>query len=534
MSEKGQKTSTYSGTSTTNESVDPTTLARQGQLWTSANALPSTYTPYGGEGVAGINGQQQTGFDQVRQYAQSAQPGIDKAMGMIASYTPQQVTAAQAGYAPTINPTMIGNLGFTPANIGASTVTAQAFPDADLSKYMNPFINNVVNTTANDIDRQRQMAIASGQAQATAAGAFGGSRHGVSDSLTNDAALRQAASTDAALRSAGYTQAQQIISGDQNRKLAADQGNQSAALSAAIADANAKQAAAQLGLTGKMADQRADLDAKTTNATLGSQVGMYNAGQQNTVGVANMNAGLEGAQINNTAARTLGDLAASRQTAGLQGANANYQAGLAQQQTQQKQDDFNYGQWLNQQQFPYQYQSWLSNFTGTPGRTSTTTDNSTRVETGGGGNPFGQALNAAQGIKNFLGGGSGGGNYSPYQLQRAGGVQAPTPGVTPGSTQYPSTGGGGLPQSGGSDIGGWYGDGSFPWDFGNTTSLDRPGGYGGSQMPGGYNPYDPSFFGNPVTWGSSDTSTPQSPGGYRGQNPANQNDPYFIPAFWGI
>jgi hypothetical protein len=44
-------------------------------------------------------------------------------------------------------------------------------------------------------------------ARATAARAFGGSRQGVVSGMTNEAALRQAATTGAQLRSAGFTQA---------------------------------------------------------------------------------------------------------------------------------------------------------------------------------------------------------------------------------------------------------------------------------------------------------------------------------------
>ena len=61
--------------------------------------------------------------------------------------------------------------------------------------------------TQADIERQRQMAINSMGDQAQAAHAYGGSRHGVADALTNEAAFRQGGLLSAQLRSQGFTTA---------------------------------------------------------------------------------------------------------------------------------------------------------------------------------------------------------------------------------------------------------------------------------------------------------------------------------------
>ena len=55
----------------------------------------------------------------------------------------------------------------------------------NVSAYMNPYTQNVIDNTQNDIERQRQMTINNMGAAATRANAFGGSRQGVAEGVTN-------------------------------------------------------------------------------------------------------------------------------------------------------------------------------------------------------------------------------------------------------------------------------------------------------------------------------------------------------------
>jgi hypothetical protein len=87
------------------------------------------------------------------------------------------------------------NLGMTP------------FGAADIAKFYNPYQEQVVQGALGDIERTRQMQEQANMAQATRARAFGGSRQGVVSGMTNEAALRQAATTGAQLRSAGFNTA---------------------------------------------------------------------------------------------------------------------------------------------------------------------------------------------------------------------------------------------------------------------------------------------------------------------------------------
>lgn len=103
--------------------------------------------------------------------------------------------------------------GITTAGAGAAqgmqfTPMAVTPPNQQaIQGYMNPYESQVVEQSLADIERSRQMAQNVGGAQATAAGAFGGSRHGIAQAETDRAFAEQAARTASGLRQAGYGQA---------------------------------------------------------------------------------------------------------------------------------------------------------------------------------------------------------------------------------------------------------------------------------------------------------------------------------------
>jgi hypothetical protein len=79
-----------------------------------------------------------------------------------------------------------------------------------VQKYMNPYEQEVIQGTLGDIERARQGQISAEGAAATAAKAFGGSRQGVTRSLVDEAALRNATNAVAQLRQTGFAQAQNL------------------------------------------------------------------------------------------------------------------------------------------------------------------------------------------------------------------------------------------------------------------------------------------------------------------------------------
>jgi hypothetical protein len=105
-------------------------------------------------------------------------------------------------------------MGFQPAMVSGTGYTAGQVGSTNLSPYMNPYTQNVVNTTLSDLDRQRQMAQQQNRASAAAAGAFGGSRQGLVEAETNRGFADVAARTAAGLQQQGFLNAQQMAGQD--------------------------------------------------------------------------------------------------------------------------------------------------------------------------------------------------------------------------------------------------------------------------------------------------------------------------------
>jgi hypothetical protein len=78
------------------------------------------------------------------------------------------------------------------------------FDASSIQEFMNPYESEVIQNTLGDIEKSRMMAANQVANQASAAKAFGGSRYGVQQSLTDQAALEQAARTSAQMRREGY------------------------------------------------------------------------------------------------------------------------------------------------------------------------------------------------------------------------------------------------------------------------------------------------------------------------------------------
>ena len=84
------------------------------------------------------------------------------------------------------------------------------FTGQEIGGFMNPYTQEVIDRSLGDIEASRQMQDLRDRQAATQARAFGGSRQGVQASLTNAAALKQAADLSANLRNQGYGQAAQL------------------------------------------------------------------------------------------------------------------------------------------------------------------------------------------------------------------------------------------------------------------------------------------------------------------------------------
>jgi len=81
---------------------------------------------------------------------------------------------------------------------------------ATMLKYSNPYETGVIDTNLADIERSRLLAQNNMGAQATAANAFGGSRHGIAEAETNRGFADRAAAMSGQLRQQGYNTSQQM------------------------------------------------------------------------------------------------------------------------------------------------------------------------------------------------------------------------------------------------------------------------------------------------------------------------------------
>jgi len=128
--------------------------------------------------------------------------------------TPQPIPAQPAPF--NVNQAASGALQ---GAIGGTQQAMQA--PLNVGAYMNPYQQEVIDRTQQDIERQRQMAMNTLGAQATAARAFGGSRQGVAEGVLGGEYGRMGADIAAQQRQAGYTQAMDAAMRDRAARAAA-------------------------------------------------------------------------------------------------------------------------------------------------------------------------------------------------------------------------------------------------------------------------------------------------------------------------
>lgn len=128
-------------------------------------------------------------------------------------------------------------------------VQAGQMAGADLSAYTNPYEQQVVQQTQDDMMRAQQIQQNLSDYQMGAAGGFGGSRHGIADAESNRAFYDRMGATTGQLRQAGFQNAQQQAQADLNRQYQADTFNVGAGERTAQ---RAIQAGNQLGSMGNL------------------------------------------------------------------------------------------------------------------------------------------------------------------------------------------------------------------------------------------------------------------------------------------
>ena len=179
--------------------------------------------------MAGAGNPAQTGNNVFQQSSGALTSGINAAQGT-AQFQGQQVGT---------------DFGYTPDDVMQQTAS-------NIGTFMNPYTQQVIDTSMADLERQRQMQMNQIGAQATQAGAFGGSREGVAQALTNEAFARQGGQLASGLRQQGFetalSTAGQGALANQQARARAEEFGQGTTLDAQRANQQAAQQAANLRL----------------------------------------------------------------------------------------------------------------------------------------------------------------------------------------------------------------------------------------------------------------------------------------------
>ena len=153
---------------------------------------------------------------------------LNSGKGGTSTATPAPAGAQPATPAPQYAPVAPQQQGFNVNQASASALqgalgsTQRAMQGPlNIGAYANPYTSAVIDRTQQDIERQRQMAMNTLGAQATAANAFGGSRQGVAEGVMAGEYGRMAGDIAAQQRQANYSQALQAAMADRQARLGA-------------------------------------------------------------------------------------------------------------------------------------------------------------------------------------------------------------------------------------------------------------------------------------------------------------------------
>jgi hypothetical protein len=288
--------------------------AYQNAVTTGTNAAQQPYPVYPGSLVAGFTPMQQAGFANINNAAGLAQPYISQAANLINASTSGINPASTVG--SYLNPDLSSQ--FLSPGAGLAATAGQGINPLSgqfgVQNFMSPYTQNVVSSLENVQNQQNAIQQEQLAGQAAGAGAWGGDRAQIAQSvLAGQQALGNAPAIANALQS-GYGQALNAAmqTGTTNAQLALGAG----------------------GLYGQLG---------------GLGQGAYNTALQTGLGSQEANAWLASQGAFGMA--NLGNMA---QNLGLSGANAQLQAGGLQQQLAQEELNVPYSQWQAATAYPFQ------------------------------------------------------------------------------------------------------------------------------------------------------------------------------------
>jgi len=261
---------------------------------------PTTIKPYQpfssdpGKYFAGFQPLQENAFRQIGQLGTA--PQLDAASGIAGlagsralgtGYDAGQFSAQQAN-APQLNQYQMGP---------AQQVGTQDYTGQNVSQYMNPYMQNVVDIQQREAQRQADIAGTQRAGQAVRSGAFGGSRAGLMDAEAARNLATQKGDIQAQGQNAAFQNAQQQFNTQQGRDLQAQMANQGMGFNVGQQNLAAQLGTQQLGAGQNLQAQLANQGAGLQSQQLGEQSRQYGAGL-----------GMQGLQTGLSAAGQLGQL----------------------------------------------------------------------------------------------------------------------------------------------------------------------------------------------------------------------------------
>lgn len=265
MGNKGGDQTTSSTTSSLPEFVEP---YMKDLLAKSKTVTETGYTPYQNPRLANFSGDTNAAFDMIRDNAAGGTPAIDAGIN---------AATGAAGYQT--------GAPFNGGTTSTGTFDFKGIGDANLQPYFNPYVSNVLDVQKQRAQQTFQEQQADRDAGAVAAGAFGGDRRFVQDSLARRDLNNQLQGIEATGLQEMFDRGTSLFQSDENRRLSAydadagrrlesDTGNVNRGLQAQIASEDARRSGAGLGLDaasllGQLGQTRNDINLQNAEALSG-------------------------------------------------------------------------------------------------------------------------------------------------------------------------------------------------------------------------------------------------------------------------
>jgi hypothetical protein len=354
------------------------------------NVATQPLQQYQGQMVAGVSPQTQQSWNTAAQGGNAGQGQYNAAqagyLGVLGQQ-PMNVTASQAALAA---PTNAASAGAAQQAGLAAPVTAQQaatsqLANTNLSQYMNPYTQSVINATLPIMQQNLGLSQNQQQNAANSAGAFGGSRQAIQQGVTQAQGAMGMGEMAAQLNQANFAQAQ--AAGEFDVGQANQMGQFNAGQANQVGLANMGAANAQAQFNAGQGNQQQQFNAAQANQVglanmaAANQMGQFNTGAQNTAALANQAVQQNQGTLNLQASAGLGGLGNAAQAQQLQNFGEQTAAGGMEQQQAQNEINANMAAFQQANQYPYQQLSLLQSALGmTPYETAQQGQSTTQTQ----------------------------------------------------------------------------------------------------------------------------------------------------------